>query len=197
MSREDRRGCLERLMQRSGPLSASELAELQEAFPEVLTQHRPGVWAVLRRRGLQRAEMEDLVQVIFISLHGLIAAGSSPKPLAAWLYRSARSKAWTLRRAKQREPFSTGLPSSGSEPPLTPGLDRAMDRHTVPERVLSQLSDEDRAIIEAVEVDELSYEEAAEALDIPLGTFKRRLPEARERLAVLALQYQGPGGRAA
>jgi RNA polymerase sigma-70 factor (ECF subfamily) len=190
---------MERLAARRTELSPSEIAELRVLFPEVLRAHRGRVWAQLARRGLQPAEIEDLVQEVFLGLHVSLKKRGFPDNITALLYLIARRKLGNhLRKKKQQEPFSIGLPSSGSEPPRTPpDPERAVDRQVVPERLLSQLSSEERAILEAVEVDELTYEEAALALEIPLGTFKRRLVHAREKLAQLARQYQTPEGKAA
>ena len=61
--------------------------------------------------------------------------------------------------------------------------------HTV--RMLGRLSDEQRAVLVLVAVEELSYEEAAEALDIPVGTVMSRLARGREQLRRLVLE-SGP-----
>jgi RNA polymerase sigma-70 factor (ECF subfamily) len=49
-------------------------------------------------------------------------------------------------------------------------------------KAMSLLSDEHRAVIALVLVDGLSYKEAAEVLEIPIGTLTSRLARAREAL---------------
>jgi RNA polymerase sigma-70 factor (ECF subfamily) len=44
------------------------------------------------------------------------------------------------------------------------------------------LSDEHRAVVALVMVEGLAYQEAAQVLDIPVGTLTSRLARARERL---------------
>jgi RNA polymerase sigma-70 factor (ECF subfamily) len=55
---------------------------------------------------------------------------------------------------------------------------------------LERLPDDQRAVLMLVTVDGLSYQEAAHALEIPMGTVMSRLARARIRLAD-ALARQG------
>ena len=54
-------------------------------------------------------------------------------------------------------------------------------------RALARLQESFRTVILMVDVDELSYEEAAQALDVPIGTVRSRLSRAR-RILYAALQ---------
>jgi RNA polymerase sigma-70 factor, ECF subfamily len=60
-------------------------------------------------------------------------------------------------------------------------------------RAIAQLDDDSRAVIIAVDVTGLSYEEAAKALDVPVGTLRSRLFRAREKTT----QLLGSEGREA
>lgn len=61
------------------------------------------------------------------------------------------------------------------------------------QRALLLLPEEQRAVLLLVSVEELRYEEAAQALDIPIGTVMSRLARARTRLR----EIWEPAGRAA
>lgn len=50
---------------------------------------------------------------------------------------------------------------------------------------LGQLSDEHRAVLLLIGLEELSYEEAAEVIGVPIGTVMSRLARARDRLRSL------------
>ncbi len=177
-------------------LSASEAALLRKVFPEIVRAHRRQVWAQLRERRIGRANVEDLFQEVFLSLHAAILEEGFPDSVAGWLRKVTEGKLLNYLRGKKREPFSLGLPSSGSEPPRTPpDLERAMDRQDLPQRALQLLSEEHRAVVEKVILEELTYDEAAEALDIPLGTLKKRLIHAKRRLVELAEQLLSPRRR--
>jgi RNA polymerase sigma-70 factor (ECF subfamily) len=53
------------------------------------------------------------------------------------------------------------------------------------QRALARLNPEHRAVILLVGLEQLSYKEAAEVLNIPLGTVMSRLTRAREQLRIL------------
>jgi RNA polymerase sigma-70 factor (ECF subfamily) len=53
------------------------------------------------------------------------------------------------------------------------------------DRALRKLSDEQREVVLLVAVEQLSYDEASRALDIPIGTVMSRLSRARERMRQL------------
>ena len=52
---------------------------------------------------------------------------------------------------------------------------------------LDQLSDEQRAVVLLVGLEEMTYAETASALNIPLGTVMSRLSRGRERLRLLMM----------
>ena len=57
------------------------------------------------------------------------------------------------------------------------------------DRALSELPVEFRATVLMVDVEQLTYEEAARALDCPVGTVRSRLSRARKILHGSLLQY--------
>jgi RNA polymerase sigma factor (sigma-70 family) len=159
--------------------------------------YRRRVRTQLRTRGLSVPEIDDLAQEIFFGLH-LSLKSSFPESVGALLYTITRRRVVDHLRTMGKEPYSLGLPSSASEPPKTPqDPGRALDGEAGRLWVLSQLTEEEKAILEAVDLDEMKVEDAAIALDIPLGTFKRHLGLARKKLAGLLQELQARGGEAA
>ncbi|MCI0506500.1 MAG: sigma-70 family RNA polymerase sigma factor [Gammaproteobacteria bacterium] len=57
---------------------------------------------------------------------------------------------------------------------------------------LQQLTDEQRSIILLIGLEQLSYDEAARVLKLPVGTVMSRLARARERLHALLNDEAGP-----
>ena len=68
--------------------------------------------------------------------------------------------------------------------PAEPAADRADSRALLDDvdRALTQLPDEQRAAVLLVGVEEMSYDEAARVLGIPIGTLMSRLSRGREQL---------------
>jgi RNA polymerase sigma-70 factor (ECF subfamily) len=55
------------------------------------------------------------------------------------------------------------------------------------DRAIARLPDEQRAVLLLVTLEEMSYEEVAHALGIPIGTVMSRLSRAREKLRLMML----------
>ena len=68
------------------------------------------------------------------------------------------------------------------ELPRSDGRQEAALAHRDLLRGFAQLSDEQRSVLFLIGVEDLSYEEAAGVLAIPIGTVMSRLSRARERL---------------
>ncbi len=62
------------------------------------------------------------------------------------------------------------------------------ERERAVERAVSQMPEYQRAMITMYHVENLSYEDIAEALDLPIGTVKSRLNRARLSLRELLAQ---------
>ena len=77
-------------------------------------------------------------------------------------------------RAVRNHSYDTGLSSPGPEAILTA---QSMD-HSV-KKALSSLPSEFRTALLLVDVEELSYQEAAKVLDVPIGTVRSRLARGR------------------
>jgi len=81
------------------------------------------------------------------------------------------------------------LPETPVRPEQQDGLDlRDLDR------ALAQLSAEHREVLLLVGLEELSYEQCAEVVGVPIGTVMSRLARARDRLRKL-MSVSAPNGR--
>ena len=101
--------------------------------------------------------------------------------LRAWLFAIQRNLFINgLRRRKARgtrvgEEALNDVPAPGMSPESHAGLRDVL-------KGLDALPEEQRSILLLVGVEDLSYEQAAQVLDIPLGTVMSRLSRARARL---------------
>ena len=101
--------------------------------------------------------------------------------LRAWLFAIQRNLFINgLRRRKARgtrvgEEALNDVPAPGMSPESHAGLRDVLNG-------LDALPEEQRSILLLVGVEDLSYEQAAQVLDIPLGTVMSRLSRARARL---------------
>jgi RNA polymerase sigma-70 factor, ECF subfamily len=165
---------------------------------ELLLRARlPGAVPRLRRfaRSLARhlADADDLVQV---TLERALRAGAqwrAPAPQASGEEIDASLRGWMFgimknawidgRRAQSRE-RGVLLPAEAGEnvgDPAPAGLETQLSV----DAALALLPDDQRLAVSLVLIEGLSYREAAEIADVPMGTLTSRLARGRTRLAEL------------
>lgn len=159
-----------------------------EAF---VREHHAFVWRVLRRSGLPAADADDAAQRVFlIAADRLdrIARGSE----RGFLYRTAARVASNARRSMSRRRETPGFEEGDEPAPLTEPEDLLDQRRArdLLDRVLSELSDDLRAIFVLFEIEGLRSTEIAEALDIPVGTVASRLRRARAEIEERVARYR-------
>jgi RNA polymerase sigma-70 factor (ECF subfamily) len=145
--------------------------------------HAGFVASFLRRIGTAAADVDDLVQEVFLIAHrkgGFVVGIGQPK---SWLAAIALRVASTSRRTqrRRREDADTGL-----EGVLSPNPDaaRVLEGRAALRRVqqaLDTLTLDDRATFVLFEIEGLSCEAIAAAFEIPVGTTYSRLHNARKR----------------
>jgi RNA polymerase sigma-70 factor, ECF subfamily len=166
-----------------------------EAFAELYDRHALAIERFATRRlGAQAAE--DVLAETFATAFRRRQRYDLKRPDARpWLYGIAANLIGHHRRREVR--MWRALARTGQDPVAEGGLGHAEDRVAAGAasrslaRVLAELAPRDRDALLLYAWAELSYEEIAEALQIPVGTVRSRLHRAR-RQASLALGGQSP-----
>jgi RNA polymerase sigma-70 factor (ECF subfamily) len=141
-----------------------------------------------------RQEADDLVQAACEKALRNQAQFRPGTRLDSWLYRIVQT-AWIddRRRARTRgtgvDPEDAQLSDDGKAASL-PEARLMLDRARA---AMARLPEPQRAVLALVAIEGLSYREAAEALDVPIGTVMSRL--ARSREALLPALGETKGGR--
>lgn len=118
-----------------------------------------------------RALAEDCTQETF--LRAWRARDSFDRDIAAertWLFAIARNVIRDAQRAQSRRPLT--VPDDDAPEAPAPGAD-PLDRLSLVEG-LAKLSDDHRAVIVAIHLDGLSYQDASAASGVPVGTLRTR-----------------------
>lgn len=156
-------------------------AELEKLYPRIFRI----VAGLTAGTGL---DVEDLTQETFLKAYRNIDSFKGNSSLYTWTYRIARNVCMdALRRRKFRGQFlfdwfrktdaETDFPDpSGHDVPENNDLKYWIDH------ALAKLPEDYRAVIVFREIQDLSYEEIAQILEIPEGTVKSRLFKARKML---------------
>jgi RNA polymerase sigma-70 factor (ECF subfamily) len=140
-----------------------------------------------------QGDAADVVQEAFLKAFRGIGKFQGECTLKSWLYRitlntaSNQKRWWRRHRGNecQMEPdaasdFSFPEPSSDEPSALDDLL--TQETQSLVQRGLARVDDVHRTILILREMEELSYEEVGDVLDIPPGTVKSRLARARAAL---------------
>jgi RNA polymerase sigma-70 factor (ECF subfamily) len=143
-----------------------------------------------------RDEAQDLVQETYAKALKGFSSFQSGTNFRAWMYRILRNTFLTSRtglRATAAVPFdldeNEGALPVERDTPESILIDRA-NQHLM-QKAIEELPIHYREILLLCEVEEMSYQEIAETLSIPVGTVMSRLSRARKNLReTLATQLQ-------
>lgn len=122
-------------------------------------------------------DADDVVQIAVERALARLSQWRSDSPLDRWMYKIVKN-AWfdEIRSRKRRDevflPADAGDAATGDDPGDALSIRAAMER----------LPDEQRLAISLVLVEGLSYQEAADVLDVPVGTLTSRLARGRQAL---------------
>lgn len=147
----------------------------------------PTVRALVRRTITGRADVEDVVQDVFVALIRSIADLKDPRALRAFVYRVASNVLCDELRRRRRRRWLTLFRSPEDEQPVVdesvsdPALRASL---AALQRVFDRLSDELRMAYVLRVIEGLELEEVATALDCSLSTAKRRVAQAKELVLV-------------
>jgi RNA polymerase sigma-70 factor (ECF subfamily) len=156
----------------------------RDAFREAFEAELDYVWTTLRRLGVRDADLEDVAHELWVRVYRSFAEYDRARPLRAWLFGFAFRVAADYRRLA-RHRFEVAVkgevavdPAPLPDEQLARGEARALV-HTA----LEALDLEKRAVLVLCDLEGLSGQEAALALDVPLFTVYSRLRVARETFA--------------
>ncbi|HEU4423474.1 MAG TPA: RNA polymerase sigma factor [Pilimelia sp.] len=162
-----------------------------DAFRELFDEHARSVYNHGFRLTGDWSVAEDVVSLTFLEawrLRGRIDADADGS-LRPWLLGIATNVARNVRRAARRYDGALArLPPQRSEPDFAEDLVARLDDQERIARVrgaLAALRTPEREVVALCVFAGLDYAEAAEALDVPVGTVRSRLSRARTRLSKL------------
>ena len=149
-----------------------------EAFSRLVERHQQALRAFLRRACGDWSAADDLAQETFLaawSRIGRLRAGASVR---AWLCGIGYNKHLTAVRSAGRE-RARGRRYEEDRPTVSTSTPE--DRLAL-EAAMAELPAEQRACVALCLAADFSHAEAAEALDMPLGTVKSHISRGRARL---------------
>jgi RNA polymerase sigma-70 factor (ECF subfamily) len=150
------------------------------AFAEVYESHLDFVWRSARRLGVPEANLEDVVQDVFVTVYRRLGDFEGRSQLKTWIFGILRHTVRDMRRSLRRKP-SEPLEHEPHDPQgLTPHDAVAKgEAQALLHRALDSLGDEQREVFVLCELEQMSAPEVARALELNVNTVYSRLRAAR------------------
>jgi RNA polymerase sigma-70 factor (ECF subfamily) len=163
----------------------------REAFSELFLRYRELIYAFFRRRVKDAARAEELAQETFVVI---LRAAQRYEPRATfrtYLFGVAYKILANHRRKLDQNSDGAGL---GFDLPSPSAPGNADDELWVREAI-AKLGNNDREVLLLREYEELSYEEIASVLRVPVNTVRSRLFRARLALKEILVSVPGRSAR--
>jgi RNA polymerase sigma-70 factor (ECF subfamily) len=171
-----------------------------EAFDEIVTRYKDGIYNYVWRMVSNREDAEDLAQEVFVRAFAAIKTFRREANLRTWLYKIASNlcvdryrragleKQWIipLEREQNDSVRSMDIPDHSNDPRRS--FERSELQAEV-QKALLKLPEKLRSAIILFDLEGLSYEEIADAMGCPIGTVKSRIFNARMKLRGLLKGY--------
>jgi len=148
----------------------------------IYEQHADFVFRNLRRLGVPSADLADAMQEVFLTVHRALPEFEGRSSLATWLFTICRSVARDRRQRAHRRYEVADAARIEREPAPFADLAASVEQReklALLEQLLETLDEEQRLVFVLFELESMTGNEIAQALDIPLGTVFSRLRLAR------------------
>lgn len=152
----------------------------ETALNVLIDRHRLRIIRTANNLLRDRYEAEDVAQETFLKAFREIHKLRDDRAFSGYLYRICVRLCMDRLRLKRAEPSEF----DSSQEPEGPSV----ENRVVIARVLDQLPADLRTTLVLREMEQLSYEEIAEWMGVPVGTVRSRLHTARERFRRLWLE---------
>jgi RNA polymerase sigma-70 factor (ECF subfamily) len=162
------------------------------AYRTLLDKYERAVFTICLRMVRNRDEATDLAQDAFIKVFSMLERYNPSYAFSSWLFKITSNLCIDYLRKRRIETFAMDEPISGDKGDIQrqyeapdPDPETEYIRKEKMERLseaIENLPPHYRIMLILRHQQNLSYEEIAESLDIPLGTVKARIHRAREML---------------
>ncbi|GJQ56301.1 MAG: RNA polymerase sigma-H factor [Rhodocyclaceae bacterium] len=164
----------------------------RRAFDVLVLRYQQRIVKLIMRYVHDPAEAQDVAQEAFIKAYRALPSFRGESAFYTWLYRIAINTAKNHLVSLQRRPVDYSLDLQDQEnyeanarlrdEDSPEGIALQAELRQAVERTISTLPEELRTAIMLREIDGLSYEEIATAMECPVGTVRSRIFRAREAI---------------
>jgi len=160
------------------------------AFGELVVRYQNRLYNSLSHMLESVEDAHDVTQDTFVHAFVKLHTFRGQSAFYSWLFRIALNSAASHRRKGRRTAVSldasrdqTGFEPTDTHPETPPGSHlEIVERQTLVQRALEQLTPEYRTVLVLKEMEGFSYEEIAAVVECPIGTVRSRIHRARIEL---------------
>ncbi|MEO1022531.1 MAG: sigma-70 family RNA polymerase sigma factor [Bacteroidota bacterium] len=164
----------------------------EASYKKLVDKYDRAMFFHIRKMIKEKELVEDLVQEVFIKAFNNLATYSNEYAFSTWLYRIATNHTIDYLRKKKLQTYSIHEPYQAKDgemeiqlPDTSFATDEPIIKHqrkVMVQEAIANLPEKYRVVIEMRHLEERSYQEISEELDLPLGTVKAHIFRARELL---------------
>ena len=150
------------------------------AFAEIVTRYQKQIFSLAYRLTNQVEDAQDLAQEAFLKIYQVLGKYDTSRPFFPWMYKVAANVCYTaLRKRPQDEvpldkviEFAPTIPQAATQPEdytETKEIQRAV------QEALSGLPDKYKVPLVLRYLEDMTYQQIADVMDLPLTTIETRL----------------------
>jgi RNA polymerase sigma-70 factor (ECF subfamily) len=165
-----------------------------EAFNQLVLSYQDKIFNLAARILGDSALADDISQNTFLTAY-LSLPRFRNGSFRSWLFRIATNLCYDIHRQHKRHPVVSLENETESEERFLPLYDfpdpsglpekelekREFEQHV--QQALDQLDADHRTVVALIDLQDFDYKEAAQILDVPIGTVKSRLARGRQKLS--------------
>lgn len=184
-------------------LTKKELKK-QENFNEEIIPHLDALYNFGLRLTSDPNDAEDLVQDTIVKAYRFFSSYEKGTNAKAWLFRILKNSYINNYRKKSKKPqqvdydeVSTFYETIRAERTDTSDLEDKMFRELIDDELsnaLDNIPEDFRTVVLLCDVEDFTYEEIANMLDVPIGTIRSRLHRGRNLLKAELMDYAAKRG---
>ncbi|CAN5188326.1 sigma-70 family RNA polymerase sigma factor [soil metagenome] len=171
----------------------------QADFNEEIIPHLDALYNFGLRLTSDPNDAEDLVQDTIVKAYRFFSSYEKGTNAKAWLFRILKNSYINNYRKKSKKPqevdydeVATFYETIRAERTNTSDLEDTMYRNLIDDDItnaLDQIPEDFRTVVLLCDVEDFTYEEIANMLDVPIGTIRSRLHRGRNLLKAQLLDY--------
>ncbi|QFG00039.1 RNA polymerase sigma factor [Psychrobacillus glaciei] len=155
----------------------------KQAYAHIINKYKNPLYATILRMTRNPQNAQDLVQEVFIKVYNQLGKYDRNGIFASWMYRVAinhcmdefRKKSYQMKQVEINEEKVVN-----TNHPEIIFLKKEKSRQI--ERLVSTLPEDERMIILLRYINELSYDEISELVEVPLSDVRNKLHRAKKKM---------------